>query len=98
MHGRIEREPRAARYLGVPAYEAILPLVPDDELETPPLPREHPQWIRDAAAVSHRARQMLAKLRPLVLRVFSFWDHRLRGTLIAGRRVSIDASGSYRAE
>jgi len=30
--------------------------------------------------------------------VLSFWDHRIRSVLIGGSRVSIDPSGSYRAE
>lgn len=98
MHVRLEREPRGTRYLGVQAYEAILPLVPDDELETPPLPHEHPQWLRDAASVSQRTRSLLSKVQPLLLRILSFWDHRVRSAFVGGRCVSIDASGSYRAE
>jgi hypothetical protein len=77
---------------------AILPLLPEDELETPPLPREHPKWVKDAVAVSQRARQAILRLRPVIVRVLTFWDHRLRNIAVAGRSVSIDFSGSYRVE
>lgn len=76
----------------------LLPLVPDDELETPPLPREHPKWVKDALAVSSRARSVIAQVRPAIVRVLSFWDHQLRSIVIRGRAVSIDASGSYRMD
>ena len=70
-------------------------LVPEDELETPALPREHPRWVKDALAVSQRARRLFAQLRPAATRVFGFWDHQTRAITIAGRRLSIDPSGSY---
>lgn len=76
----------------------ILGLVPDDELETPLLPSEHPKWVRDAVAVSQRARSMLARIKPVLVRVLTFWDHHIRSTMVCGRRLSIDASGSYRVE
>ena len=76
----------------------ILPLVPEDELETPPLPREHPKWVKDAVAVSQRARQFIARLKPIAVRVFSFWDHQARSIGIGARRLSVDFSGSYRLE
>lgn len=76
----------------------ILPLVPDDELETPPLPREHPKWVRDALAVSQRARQIMTRLRPVIVRVLGFWDHHVRSISIGGRELSVDVSGSYRLE
>lgn len=76
----------------------ILPLVPDDELETPPLPREHPKWIKDALAVSQRARQIIGRLKPVMVRVLTFWDHHARGIAVGGRELSVDISGSYRLE
>jgi hypothetical protein len=76
----------------------VLPFVPDDELETPPLPREHPKWVKDAVALSHRARQILAHLRPAIVRVLTFWDHHVRGIVVGGRELSVDISGSYRIE
>lgn len=76
----------------------VLGLAPDDELETPLLPGEHPKWVRDALAVSQRARTLLARIKPVVVRVLTFWDHHLRSTTISGRRLTIDVSGSYRVE
>jgi hypothetical protein len=76
----------------------VLALLPDDELETPPLPREHPKWVRDALAVSQRARQLIARLRPVIMHVLTFWDHHVRSVAVGGRRLSIDVSGSYRME
>lgn len=76
----------------------VLPLVPDDELESPPLPRDHPKWVRDSLAVSHRARRLIASLRPIALRILSFWDHRLRAVAVRGRTLSLDSSGSYRID
>jgi hypothetical protein len=63
---------------------------------SPSLPRDHPAWQRDVLSVSARARQMLARLRPLVVQVLTFWDHVRRGVAVAGRTLEIDPSGSYR--
>ncbi len=82
----------------IPASRSILPLIPEDELETPPLPREHPKWVKDASAVSQRARQLISRLKPIVMRVLTFWDHHARGISIGGRELTIDMSGSYRFE
>jgi hypothetical protein len=76
----------------------VLALLPDDEFETPPLPREHPKWVRDALAVSQRARQLIARLRPVILQVLTFWDHHVRSIAIGGRDLRVDISGSYRLE
>ena len=76
----------------------VLPLISEDELETPALPREHPKWVRDAAAVSQRARALIARMRPILVRVLTFWDHTTRSIGIGGQRVEVDASGSYRLE
>jgi len=80
------------------ASEAIVPAVAEVELETSLLPREHPRWVRDAIAVSQRARELIARLRPVAIRVLCFWDHRLRSIAIGDRRVCVDASGCYRAD
>lgn len=77
---------------------AALPLIPDDELETPPLPREHPKWVRDALAVSQRARRIASQLKPLAMRVLTFWEHRSHAIFVGGRKLSIDAAGSYRID
>lgn len=76
----------------------VLALLPDDELETPPLPREHPKWVQDAVAISHRARRLIERVRPAVIQVLSFWDHHVRSIAVAGRHLTIDVSGSYSLE
>jgi len=60
------------------------------------LPRDHPAWQRDVLAVSARARELIARLRPVTVRVLTFWDHVLRGIVVGGRRIEVDPSGSYR--
>ena len=76
----------------------ILALLPDDELETPALPSEHPKWVRDTLAISQRARNLIARARPVIVRVLTFWDHSVRSIAVGNRRISIDISGSYRME
>lgn len=95
---RVDPDAGPALYLPAAGAAAVLPLVPDDELETPALPREHPKWVRDALAVSHRARHLVAQLRPVVVRVLTFWDHRVRSLAVGDRQIAVDASGSYRVE
>ncbi len=75
-----------------------VPAVPEAGFDAPALPHGHPEWVRDALSVSQRARSLIARLRPVVIRAFTFWDHRLRSILVGSRRVGIDASGSYRVE
>ena len=62
------------------------------------LPRDHPHWVRDTVSISSRARAVLERLRPIAVRVLSFWDHALRTVTIGGRSLSVDLSGSYRLE
>lgn len=95
---RVDPDTNPAIYQPVAGLRAVLPLLPDDELETPPLPREHPKWVKDALAVSQRARQIIAGLKPVLIRVLTFWDHHVRGATVAGRELSIDISGSYRID
>lgn len=93
---RVEYESLTNAYIGAAGSAAIAPLLPDDELETVPLPREHPKWVKDALLVSQRARQLLERVKPIAIRVMAFWDHAVRGIAIGNRRVTVDASGSYR--
>ncbi len=61
------------------------------------LPADHPAWQRDVLAISARARAVLATLRPVVVRVATFWDHAVRSVAVGGRRsIEIDPSGCYR--
>lgn len=98
LQSRIESEitPAVLAPLDGPAYLAAL--LPEGELETPPLPRELPHWVKDAVAISRRARQLLSRLKPVIVRVLTFWDHRVRSIGVAGRNLSIDPSGSYRVD
>ncbi|HEY0614340.1 MAG TPA: hypothetical protein VGC96_06850 [Candidatus Elarobacter sp.] len=63
---------------------------------TPSLPREHPVWQRDCCSISARTRAVLASLRPVVVRVLTFWDHAIRSIPVRGRRLDVDPSGCYR--
>lgn len=60
------------------------------------LPRDHPAWQRDVLSVSARARAIIAALRPVVVRVLTFWDHVVRSVNVGARRVEVDPSGCYR--
>jgi hypothetical protein len=68
----------------------------ESESEAELLPQGHPHWVCDGVSISQRARETLAKLVPTAIRVLRFWDHAVRSILVAGHRVYIDASGSYR--
>jgi hypothetical protein len=75
------------------------PLVPTDVdgIADLNLPGDHPPWQRDLVSISTRVRAVLATLKPLVVRVVSFWDHVRRSATIDGNRsLEIDPSGSYR--
>jgi len=97
MPRRIERDPESVRSDLAPIVtDPLAATAPDAELETPALPRDLPPWARDAIAVSQRARDLLARIPPAVVRILTFWDHRVRNAVVAGRRLDIDPSGSYR--
>jgi hypothetical protein len=69
----------------------------DADRETELLPHGHPKWAVDGIAISARAREAAARLKPVVVAVLRFWDHVPRSIVASGRRVSIDPSGSYKA-
>ena len=98
VEGEQAREPSLLDVLGFGKAEPIVAAVPQAEMETALLPHDHPQWVRDALSVSNRARELIGRLKPVVIAVLTFWDHRIRSAFVSGSRVSIDASGSYRAE
>lgn len=62
----------------------------------PALPSDHPSWQRDVLSVSTRARALIAALRPLVVKVLTYWDHRLGDITIGARTFGVDAAGCYR--
>ncbi|MGB6986941.1 MAG: hypothetical protein WBD74_13305 [Candidatus Aquilonibacter sp.] len=80
------------------ATEAVVTPVGESEAENALLPRDHPKWARDAVTLSQRAREIVARLRPVVVKILTFWDHRVRSAFVGGNRVCIDPSGSYRIE
>ena len=76
----------------------VLSFAADEDLQTPLLPREHPKWMKDAIAISQRARTLVSRLRPVVVRVLTFWDHHVRTISLHNGHLSVDPSGSYRFE
>ncbi|MEA2718331.1 MAG: hypothetical protein QOJ39_195 [Candidatus Eremiobacteraeota bacterium] len=83
----------APQPLPAPASAAIA----DGAFDVPAsLPRDHPAWQRDVLAVSARVRAIVARMRPVAVRVLTFWDHTVRRISIGGRLVEIDPSGCYR--
>ncbi|MFN2459945.1 MAG: hypothetical protein ABR591_04595 [Candidatus Velthaea sp.] len=62
----------------------------------PALPSDHPAWQRDVVSISSRARALIARIQPAVVRVLTYWDHRLRDIALGSRRFGVDASGCYR--
>lgn len=104
MLRRIEADDPAVERTGLGALVAresepvVAPpaLTADTEMEL--LPHGHPKWVRDGVSISQRAREIIAHLRPIAVRVLRFWDHQLRSIVIGGRRVRVDPSGSYRVE
>jgi hypothetical protein len=62
------------------------------------LPADHPPWAKDVLSLSARFRGFMAQVKPAAIRVLTFWDHRIRSIMVCGRRLSVDASGCYRAE
>jgi len=88
-------QPPAPKTLAPASLAAVLP---DADLEIPPLPRDLPPWTKDAIALSQRARDLIARLAPIVIAVLTFWDHRVRNASIGGKHVAIDPSGSYRLD
>lgn len=83
---------------GAAQPDPVVPAVAETELDTGALPHDYPNWVRDAVAVSARARELVARLAPVVVRVLSLWDHRLRSIVVGDRRVRVDPSGCYRAD
>jgi hypothetical protein len=100
MLRRVETDerPHQPHELASAAPEHIVPALAESEFDGSLLPRDHPKWAKDAFTISQRARELIARLRPVVIRVLTFWDHRIRTALVGGRRVNVDAAGSYRLD
>jgi hypothetical protein len=103
MSGVVEREPGtlagspAALPPAPPAAAAAIAFDPEFDPE-PRLPGDHPAWARDVVSLSQRAREMFARLRPVVVRIYTAWEHRVRSILVGGRRLSVDLTGCYRVD
>ncbi|MFY9781754.1 MAG: hypothetical protein WAJ85_14735 [Candidatus Baltobacteraceae bacterium] len=102
MSARVDADSQAGSQAGaLPAGQApALPpiaLDPDDMLGNA-LPSDHPAWMKDTLSLSQRARLLFTRLKPAVVTVLRFWDHHVRSIVVGGRRLSIDASGSYRVD
>lgn len=104
MLRHVEGEERAAASsllaaLGL-SSSAAAPVTPLAQTENEPsrLPPDHPQWAKDTVTISNRAREFMARLKPVVVRVLTFWDHRVRALVLGDARICIDPSGSYRRE
>ncbi len=76
----------------------ILPLDTDDRWGGHTLPNDHPPWLKDAVSISHRARALIATLKPAVVKVVTYWEHRIRSIVVGDRRVSVDPSGCYKLD
>lgn len=90
----------AAQRAGVEpiAFDAIAGVRADIDAPDlqPSLPSDHPSWQRDVLSISTRARALIATLRPLAIKVLSFWDHRFGDITIGARTFGVDPSGCYR--
>lgn len=103
MSASVEREAlSAASNVSLPAVLApgtVAPLTFDPELDaSPQLPGDHPAWARDRLALSFKAREFVATLKPIAIKIRTFWDHHARSIVIGGSRLSIDPSGCYRLD
>lgn len=97
----VETDELASAIGAATAMHAAGPVVAalgEADLDGGQLPNDHPQWVRDAVAISRAARDLVARLKPIVIRVLTIWDHGVRCIAVGGRRVGVDASGSYRME
>jgi hypothetical protein len=62
------------------------------------LPRDHPKWVRDRFTITAATKAWLGRIKPIVIRVFSFWDHRVHRLTTEDGTIEIDVSGSYRSD
>jgi len=80
------------------AFSAVAAIRNDNDAAdiAPSLPNDHPAWQRDVLSISSRARALMAAIRPVAVRVLTFWDHHMRDIMIGTRHFGIDPSGCYR--
>ncbi len=79
---------------------AVMPALAPVDAEAagvaPALPADHPAWQRDVISLSSRARAVVARAVPVVVRTLAYWDHRLREIAFGARTLSVDPAGCYR--
>ena len=79
-----------ARLIAEPGeLEGIVPIA---------LPRDHPKWARDRFTVSQATKALIDRIKPVAIKVFGFWDHRVHRLAVESGTIEIDMSGSYRCE
>ena len=104
MSASVDPDAQAVASANLPALlggAAPVPLTAidfDDRWGGHTLPNDHPPWMKDTLSISQRARALIAKLRPVVVKVIAYWEHRVRSISVGNGRLSIDASGSYRLD
>ena len=104
MSARVDPDAQVAAGTSiVTALEAPAPLVPinvdaEDRWGGHALPSDHPAWMQDTLSISQRARALIGKLKPVIVRVVTFWDHRVRSIAVGKERLCVDVSGSYRLD
>jgi hypothetical protein len=86
-----------------PAHSAELARLGGDAREVDPiseiaLPRDHPKWARDRFTVSGATKALIDRVKPIAIRVFGFWDHRVHRLALDRVTIEIDAGGSYRCD
>ena len=79
-----------------PLAAPLLPPIDADAAGMPALPSDHPAWQRDVVSVSARARAFITHIAPVVVRTFSYWDHRIREIAFGPRTFGVDPAGCYR--
>ncbi len=89
-------DPTIALGVDVASLVPIARPLPEESIAATSLPRDHPAWSRDLVAVSSRTKALLATMRPLIVRVATFWEHRVRSITIGTRALALDAAGCYR--
>jgi hypothetical protein len=104
MSARVDQDAQAslgANQLALPGTGAPLALAAidyDDRWGGHTLPSDHPPWMKDTLSVSQRARALIAKLRPVVIKVIAAFEHHVRSIVVGKGRLSVDPSGSYRLD
>jgi hypothetical protein len=71
-------------------------LLDDERGNRVSLPTDHPEWRPDVLSLSNRAKALLERIKPFLIRVMTFWDHRATRMELDDLTLEIDASGSYR--